>query len=150
MPRSNRTRARGMLFGISAVCLLVMLIWGAGPAAALPPRPSPSPIPESVPAIPGGLIKLTTQSFPADVWTVVQWQDARGDWHDVEGWRGSLDELAWSAGKKTWWVARPDYAKGPFRWVVYARQGGAQLAVSDKFNLPTRDDAAVLVTLSPQ
>jgi hypothetical protein len=22
---------------------------------------------------------------------VVQWQDAFGDWHDVDGWRGHLD-----------------------------------------------------------
>ncbi|MDX1521426.1 MAG: hypothetical protein R3264_07350, partial [Anaerolineae bacterium] len=24
-------------------------------------------------------------------WAVVQWQDSAGNWHDVEGWRGSND-----------------------------------------------------------
>jgi hypothetical protein len=75
------------------------------------------------------------------LWTVVQWQDDKGKWTDVEGWQGTLDDVAIGEdggveGYKKWWVARSDAGKGPFRWVVYRSQGGAALATSEPFALP--------------
>jgi hypothetical protein len=76
-----------------------------------------------------------------DVCTVVQWQDAWGDWHDVEGWRGTLDGVSADVsgkivGHKTWWVAAKDLGKGPFRWQVYRCENGKLLATSAPFYLP--------------
>jgi hypothetical protein len=89
-------------------------------------------------------IELTVESAPAGLWTVVQWQDALGGWHDVEGWRGTLDE----GDKKTWWVDKADYAKGPFRWVVYQGQGGDLLGTSESFYLPSGHGQIVTVEVS--
>ena len=75
-----------------------------------------------------------------ELWTIVQWQDAFGRWHDVEGWQGTLDSVTRAGiqvvGKKTWWLARDLFARGPFRWVVYRVQGGALVAASEPFFLP--------------
>ena len=40
-------------------------------------------------------------------------------------------------GYKTWWVAKSDLAKGPFRWMVYRSKGGSLLEQSSAFYLPT-------------
>jgi hypothetical protein len=74
---------------------------------------------------------LQMQAAPDGVWTVVQWQDSAGGWHDIEGWRGTLD-----GGQKIWWVAQRDFGTGPFRWVIYEGQGGRLLATSESFYLP--------------
>jgi hypothetical protein len=55
----------------------------------------------------------------AGAWSVVQWQDVNGNWHDVEGWRGTLD----SSGYIRWWVAARDFGTGPFRWVITSGTG---------------------------
>jgi hypothetical protein len=81
---------------------------------------------------PGAYIELQIQSAPTEAWTVVQWQDTNEGWHEVEGWQGALE----ADGSKRWWVAVKDFGKGPFRWVVLARQGGQPLATSVLFNLP--------------
>jgi hypothetical protein len=86
------------------------------------------------------------------LWTVVQWQDGEGVWHDVEGWRGTLDEVAGGVGRKVWWVAGPHLGKGPFRWVVYRDQAQvAPLTRSAPFHLPDVADRSVVtaVWLSP-
>ena len=70
------------------------------------------------------------------LWTVVQWQDRAGEWHDVVGWQGSLDEANSAGCKKVWWVAREDLDQGPFRWVIYWYRGGESLAQSESFDLP--------------
>jgi hypothetical protein len=59
-----------------------------------------------------------------------------GDWHDVEGWRGNLDEEEPGIGKKVWVVEDKDLGDGPFRWLLYARPGGPLAAISDPFYLP--------------
>lgn len=76
-----------------------------------------------------------------DLWTVVQWQDNLGDWHDVLGWQGHLDDIEVGeaghvVGEKRWWVAPADLGTGPFRWLVYQRQDGRLLATSASFHLP--------------
>lgn len=98
----------------------------------LPPRPpTATPVPPT-----GGLIVLrveATSPVPEGLWTVVQWQDANGDWHDVEGWQGNFNEKL----EVVWWVAPEDLDKGPFHWVIYETQGSeATMAISDSFYLP--------------
>ncbi len=104
-------------------------------SVALPPRPStatPVAIPSSVSAQPvGGYIELSVHPAQADLWTMVQWQDGLGRWHDVEGWQGTLDE----GGQKIWWVAQPELGRGPFRWVILTRER-EQLDFSQPFYLP--------------
>ena len=48
----------------------------------------------------GSHIELVAPGFQGE-WSAVQWQDVNGDWHNVDGWRGTLDE--W--GTRRWWVA---------------------------------------------
>ncbi len=127
--------------------------------ADLPPRPLPQPAfpPAPIPEPTGGFVELRVQFSEAwsrgnatwqEVWTVVQWQDDKGAWRDVEGWQGTLDEVQEGEGKKVWWVAKADLGTGPFRWVVTRGPGGAWLAVSELFYLPTRTGETVPVQVS--
>jgi len=90
-----------------------------------------------------------------ELWTVVEWQDPLGDWYEVESddgtmaWQGTLDYIdkegkAW----KVWWVDPPDYGKGPFRWVIYDRQGGNVMVVTHNFYLPSGANKRVIVETS--
>jgi hypothetical protein len=131
--------------------------------ANLPPRPTSKPTtaaPPSTQPLVGGFIELQLQPSQEDVWavfpwqglwTIIQWQDAFGDWHGVEGWRGALDEIKDGVGTKLWWVAEADLRKGPFRWVVYENPGGDLLATSESFYLPgaTGERVTVEVPLAP-
>ena len=129
-------------------CVLLLVAWPPRSAMALPPRPTPQPQSTARPTVArstGGYIELTVStdaSAPADLRTVVQWQDVSGAWHDVEGWQGAFDE----GNKKTWWVAKADFGKGPFRWAV--TQGCAMLASSETFYLPTVTGQVVDVSVS--
>ncbi|TEU11279.1 MAG: hypothetical protein E3J21_24015 [Anaerolineales bacterium] len=119
------------------ICALLLAspspVTHAGPG--LPPRRTPTPTRppggnnDGKPA--GAHIILQVQSAPVEVWTVVQWQDSAGSWHDIEGWSGALDE----GDQKVWWVAPKDFGTGPFRWLVYQGQGGKLLAQSELFYL---------------
>jgi len=123
---------------------------------AIPPTSTPAPI--STPVISGGsehtgdargsMIELRVAVDSGDWqqwWTVVQWQDERGDWHDVTGWQGILDGVLkidqLDYGTKLWWVEKHDVGSGPFRWLVY-RQGAVGSVTSGvpvssaPFNLP--------------
>ena len=157
MNRINNVRH---LLALAVIGLL--LIGLAQPALAdLPPRPTPTPVPKApaAPSAPDNWIELHVR-FPStwpwstlpwdQVWTVVQWQDARGNWHTVEGWQGTLDELVKFDGVKTWWVYRSDWGKGPFRWLVYERRGGRLLAQSTAFKLPSAQDQKIKVEVSPE
>ena len=156
MIKTKRTSRIRLTLNMSGVCALLIVVWGVSLAqaapSALPPRPTPvTPTPPSVsvPTSPGwAAIELHVQPTQADRWTVVQWQDAFGGWHDVEGWRGTLDEVSNGVGNKKWWVARPNFDTGPFRWVVYQNQGGKLLAVSKVFRLPPSENSAVVVEVS--
>lgn len=131
-------------FAIVAVSLIFTLaLTAAVPAQDLPPRP-PTPTPERSP-LRGAFITLRAWNASPDAWTVVQWQDALGDWHDVEGWRGRLDDKG--GAEKTWWVAPRDFETGPFRWLVYAEPDGELLGASDAFYLPERTGQVVTVDL---
>lgn len=139
---------------------IIMLLVAAAPATSndLPPRPTaeptPTPIPEPTPtpAPPvtpdnvGATILLQVADGSRHMWTVVQWQDALGGWHDVVGWRGHLDDGRWfDMEVKMWWVAPADFGTGSFRWQVYSRADGLLLATSEPFMLPTHVNQVVLV-----
>jgi hypothetical protein len=119
--------------------------------AAPPPRPTLTPTPYSTPSKGspfGSYIELRLPTDNINLWTVVQWQDAQGGWHDVENWRGILDEINQHKGDKLWWVYPRDYGKGPFRWQVYQSPGGALLATSHSFNLPGDASQRVIVEVT--
>jgi hypothetical protein len=114
--------------------------------------PTPTPAPSSPAARPGGLIWLRVHFAdapdPVEVLTVVQWQDALGGWHDVEGWRGRLDEVTGALGRKVWWLPQALFAQGPFRWRIYRASDGALLAQSAPFDLPARVGEIVWVEVA--
>lgn len=121
-----------------AVFGLTLLAWTPQPTQAgpdLPSRATPTSIPrddgdkDKKPI--GAYIELQPHGAPDGVWTVVQWQDSTGDWQDVGGWQGPLDQ-----GHKKWWVSQRDFGRGPFRWAIYQDQGGELLVVSESFYLP--------------
>jgi len=105
----------------------------------------------------GALIELR-MAFPATwaglgipwqaLWTVVQWQDDRGRWQDVNGWQGNLDAVVGGEGRKTWWLPNSLRGKGPFRWQVYQVEGGRLLATSEPFDMPAAAGRKMTVELS--
>ncbi|MCB9422809.1 MAG: hypothetical protein H6667_23620 [Ardenticatenaceae bacterium] len=108
---------------------------------ALPPRPTAVPSPVHT-KLDGGFLELQIEgSVVAGIWTVVQWQDALGDWHEVTGWQGTLDE----GYTKTWWVGPEDLGTGPFRWEIQLDE--AVLATSEEFSLPAQPGERQLVTV---
>lgn len=109
---------------------------------ALPPRPTAVPTPAHT-KLEGGFLELHVAGpVVAGIWTVVQWQDALGDWHDVAGWQGTLDE----GNVKTWWVGAEDLGTGPFRWVV--QFDGEALGTSAVFLLPQQPGEKLIVPIS--
>ncbi|MDX1688329.1 MAG: hypothetical protein R3248_10130 [Candidatus Promineifilaceae bacterium] len=120
--------------------MIVLPLVAATPTQDLPPRPS-TPTPQ--PPILGAFITLRAWNAPVDAWTAVQWQDGLGDWHDVDGWRGHLDDS--EGQEKIWWVAPEDFGTGPFRWLVYGEERDELLAASGGFYLPSRPGEVVIV-----
>jgi hypothetical protein len=172
MSTRDRQSVTWLLLACGMVCTLLVVAalpaWVQAQSSDLPPRPAtatPTPLPTEEPRTQrkpvkpaGAWIELDCQlSAPsrsahwAELWTAVQWQDSAGRWHDVEGWRGNLDELANSVGKKVWWVAEKDFGTGPFRWVVRRGEDGELLAGSEPFHLPEadRETLRVGVVLAP-
>jgi hypothetical protein len=164
-PKNCKPRSKLVIPTLCVVVAIGLLPVLAHAAPALPPRPTPplTPTPTPTPAIissglpsGGGAIELLVQPqanlwavvYWQDLWTVVQWQDHSGAWHDVEGWRGTLDEVANGVGTKIWWVARADLGKGPFRWLIYRSHGGRLLATSQAFQLPGYDGVIIGVGVS--
>ncbi len=94
----------------------------------------------------GAYIELHAPSFPVGVWTVVQWQDSAGGWHNVEGWQGSLQ----ANGYRRWWVAAKDFDTGPFRWLVTAAPNREIRGKSESFKLPDRPNQIRRVEISPK
>jgi hypothetical protein len=156
----------GVVAGSGLLALALLLAVAQPTLADLPPRPtSPAaPTAQPKPGLAGGALALYVRFDPAwpwesapwqGLWTVVQWQDGQGAWHDVAGWQGTLDgvEVADGAvtGHKTWWVGQGDLGKGPFRWIVYAGKAGSALATSAPFDLPgfNGGEVAVEVLLAP-
>jgi len=150
---------------VTLVIVLLPLAAQAAPAAippvpTRPPTPTPTPIASaSAQAAPpdGSRIELRVKfsdTWPEvgmqwqDLWTVVQWRDDRGYWHNVEGWQGTLDEVQDGVGEKVWWVAEADLGKGPFRWLVYQERDGRLLVASDSFYLPSDVGRVALVEVA--
>ena len=139
--------------GLTCVVLAIVSLSSQAQAAppALPPRPTPLltlPPQQDRVLLYDSRIQLIVSPARAGLWTVVQWQDIFGNWHDVEGWRGTLDDVVGSQGEQVWWVAQTDRGAGPFRWLVYDRLGGKLLARSELFNLPTASGQTVRVQVS--
>jgi hypothetical protein len=126
------------------------------PPATATPAPPPA---EETPAPPGdtadkddddpaspplAYVELLAPSAPAGAWSVVQWQDPQGGWHDVIGWRGQLGQ----SGYQQWVVEAKDFGTGPFRWQI--RQGGVEGEVfsnSVSFDLPLGAGETVSVSV---
>lgn len=144
MQRYTRALRFALPFLAVVVFLAVPLFAAGATPTDLPPRPTvtptvtPAPAPDEPRA--GATIELRAPGMPTTTWTVVQWQDAEGGWHDVEGWQGHLDD-----GVKRWWVAPADFRKGPFRWVLYETADGDLLSTSDPFDLPLSPHEIVVV-----
>ena len=124
MTRNHHQKAG---LGLVLVCLLIgaafgSLLWAPKAQAVLPPRPTVGPgdrsraAPTPVPVV--GQIRLHVTPRQGRYWSVVQWQDEQGTWHDVGGWTGAV-----TTGSIMWWVEEKDFGKGPFRWAVY-QEGG--------------------------
>ena len=140
----------GTSLSLTLITLLFGLAWPVLPSQAgptLPPVDPPTPIPDpgGNPSGGGGenddtsedrggllIAFIELQANSGGTWSVVQWQDSAGNWHDVEGWRGALP----TNGTQRWAVEAKDFNTGPFRWVVTDSQGGSALGMSDAFNLP--------------
>lgn len=196
MYRTMRTTTRiAILFLLflwvgSCLCFASILTPAETQAApnmgGLPPRttPGPQPTPEPITTptspdggsdsgsgdAPGSVIELRVAVNGSDwqrLWTVVQWQDALGEWHDVTGWQGIPDDVLKTGYiVKLWWVEKRDTNTGPFRWLVYpqdtlpvsaaGRKGCNDdrrcPAISEPFDLPAPGQWATIgvAVLSPE
>jgi len=146
----RRPTAMGAGAALAGLCLWASLWLSSGTAAAAD-APERTPVAGTQVVQVGGAIsgvaaiELQAPGAPASAWTVVQWGDPLGGWHDVEGWRGDLDE----GQQKVWWVLSKDYNTGPFRWVVYAKRDGPVWSISPAFTLPGRDGQWLRVAAAP-
>ena len=83
----------------------------------------------------------------------VQWQAADGQWHDVQGWKGTLNQVITGEeeqviGIKSWWVGEAASGAGYFRWLVNRCVGCAPLAASEPFYLPSYQSVTLRVDVS--
>lgn len=125
------------------LCLSLSMSVSAQTDSNMPPRPVPpskpaaEPTAEPVKPQEGG--KIVLHLYPDQrAWTVVQWQDKFGQWHDIHSWQG---DAAWDEQNQEWivewWVARENFSEGPFRWTGYADQSQNQRKfVTASFTLP--------------
>lgn len=116
-----------------------------GSIRALPPRPTVEPA--KAKKLPGATIRLQVSGVTvgtAGVWTKIQWVDASGDWHDVDGWQGTVEP----DGTQTWWGGPEHMGAGPFRWLVLSAQDGDVLAMSDSFHLPDINRTVTVVVVA--
>lgn len=130
-----------------AFLLIIVLLGPAilafvqAPIGELPPRPptiAPTLGAQIALAPPPGVIV-----WPA-WWSVVQWRDAAGHWHDVDGWQGTFD----AAGRVVWWVGPEHLGSGPFRWVVYeSPERLHEVGQSEPFYLPSQHRTVLEVGL---
>lgn len=92
----------------------------------------------------GSMIVLLSDSADGDDWVVVEWLAGDGNWYQVDGWRGHINN-----GQLIWWVAQENLGQGPFRWVVYDDESEAvMLKTSDGFNLPENPDGVKAFSLN--
>ena len=146
----QRRLAVSLSAGLAVLFLLASLLMSSGRTAAAEPPPrtpvSATQTAQAANAAPGvAAIMLRAPGAPSTAWTVVQWQDGLGGWHDVDGWRGDLD----AGQQKVWWVLGKDFNTGPFRWVVYDQRDGKVWAISEPFTLPARVNVWLFVEAMP-
>ena len=82
-----------------------------------------------------GGIQLQIIAPPSGAYVAVQFQYPNGTWANIDAWTGPLDPMA--NGYVKYWVDPKDFGKGPFRWVVWDKQGGKVLAMSAPFYFAT-------------
>ena len=107
----------------------------------------------TLPPIQGGTIELVVRFSPAGrasgawkkLWTLVQWQDGAGAWHDVDAWRSGLQGSSDGNGYQVWAVSPSDLGHGPFRWLILRGPQGPQVAASEPFNMPAQPGGTVQV-----
>ncbi|MBU1110905.1 hypothetical protein KKB83_04795 [Patescibacteria group bacterium] len=148
--------------GLIALLVLMPVLALAPTAVAQEPTPTPTvpigpgpfwPIdPQGGQKAEGGVIELriSLTAGPPEwqkFWTTVQWQDASGGWHDVEGWQGTFDRTENGNAVKIWWVSEAQLGTGPYRWQV-SRQNGELVATSETFNLPAEAGQTVVVEVT--
>lgn len=127
---------------ITLFCIFFLLALSSR-AWALPPRPDPNPPAPTPEPDPGAGIALRVNGIDTPYWAVVQWQDGLGNWHDVDGWRGEVENHY-----VIWYVTPNLFGKGPFRWVVY--RGDEILGISESFNMPTVSNSLLTVSIEQQ
>lgn len=136
---------------VTLLAVGLVALAGLGPrpvqAEGLPPRETATPRPgnedkedkDGPPA--GAYLELVAPNIAAGAWATVQWQDASGGWHDVEGWRGR------AVDSSRWWVHPRDFSTGPFRWLVTQEPGGPPVGTSAPFTLPGGAGQIIWVTV---
>jgi hypothetical protein len=118
------------------------------PTSVPTPMPTPTlqaPTTEAAPVVNGGFIKLNLEEIRPGLWTQVQWLAGDGNWYDVNGWGGHLNE-----GSSVLWFVGSNHlgAQPAFRWRVFDAEGGTLLATSEQFYLPKAVRETVQVTVS--
>ncbi len=154
-----------LVLGVAFALATVTLLPAMADTSSLPPRPTvePTAAPTEAPAdTSSGPSRVESSQIVLEVdveglagvdswralWTVVQWQDGLGRWHDVTGWRGHLDTYDGATATKRWWVLEDDFGAGPFRWLVLGEPDGEVLAATDPFSLPSLPNSVVTVVAS--
>ncbi len=110
------------------------------PALALPP-PSPPTSLFTAEMAHGGYFGIHVTNATQGMWVAVQWQDGLGNWYNVDGWQGELH----NNHQQLWWVDKSNFGKGPFRWIVYDKQGGTEIVTSSLFYLPQNMGEVVMI-----
>jgi hypothetical protein len=135
-------------YGYLCLFLFIILpIWGVRSAlaqATAAATPAPPTAELLYPNLTGAFIELTAEPMQPNLWTRLQWQDASGNWHDIEGWQGSFNPDQ----RVLWYIGSEQLGAGPFRWLVDESQGGERLGMSQPFNLPSRGGELLRVTVA--
>jgi hypothetical protein len=118
-------------------------------------------------------ITIHAPGAPEGAWVGVQWRDQNGRWNNVEGWQAPLETAttamtsgmgsqtggtgstganaaAQNVPTKTFGVFERDYGSGPFRWIIYAPDGGRVFGTSNRFFLPSGGGSNVTMSVLPQ
>lgn len=147
------------LVGGIALCLFGILMSAtlAVNADPLPDRPTIAPSNLTTSSSKSGsyLLLSVDQSNPDIIlpddndWTIIQWQDADGNWKEVDGWQGEYtydpEDAVWEV---YWWVDQDEFGKGPFRWVVYTDKTLKTVeATSAPFDLPSHKFDPVIISV---
>lgn len=123
---------------LSVLLFIVLSVSWPQSALALPPRPDP---PSTSDPNVGAGIELSVSGVASPYYAIVQWQDGLGDWHNVDSWRGEVEN-----DRVIWYVSPDLFGKGPFCWVVYRDQ--ETLGISESFTMPLAANTLVRVTVA--